>query len=312
MLWYNSTKTATKGIGKGEMSRRLAIVLFLAYPLLWTLLFICHPLISVAIDSLYSMTYTQVHDYVGIDNYVTVLTNSSYNQAILNSVYYMLAAIVQVTLSLVLALIICDIKHSVVYRVCLTVPYFINGIAIGYIFKLFYTHGYVLDTILHILGFGNLPYWLRDQSINNFSLMFASVWRYTGLSLIVFIGAILSIDRKLYEIADLYGANELDRFHYIIWPAIRRVFLIVMFLSIVSSLSEFELPYAITAGGSNGTATYMTLIYHIAFTERKVGIASAMTVLLLLQIIVFSCLLYGIWKIIERCIGNKQELERNA
>lgn len=64
----------------------------------------------------------------------------------------------------------------------------INGIAVGYIFKLFYTRGYVLDTLLGIIGVNTelLPFWLRDQAINNWALAFASVWRYTGLSLIIF------------------------------------------------------------------------------------------------------------------------------
>ena len=77
-------------------------------------------------------------------------------------------------------------------------PYLINGIAIGFIFKFFYTRGYVFDTVLQWCGFelDNLPYWLRDQSINNISLVATSVWRYFGQNMVLFIGAIMSVDAE--------------------------------------------------------------------------------------------------------------------
>ena len=83
-------------------------------------------------------------------------------------------------------------------------PYLISGIAIGFIFKFFYTRGFVLDTILQWCGFklDNLPYWLKDQSINNWSLVATSVWRYFGQNMVLFIGAIMSVDADLYEAAE--------------------------------------------------------------------------------------------------------------
>lgn len=75
-------------------------------------------------------------------------------------------------------------------------PFLVNGIAIGYIFKFFYTRGFVLDTVLQAIGIPleSLPYWLRDQSVNNWSLVFTSVWKYCGQNMVLFIGAIASID----------------------------------------------------------------------------------------------------------------------
>lgn len=84
-------------------------------------------------------------------------------------------------------------------------PYLIDGIAIGFIFKFFYTRGFVFDTVLQWCGFqlDNLPYWLKDQSVNNWSLVGSSVWRYFGQNMVLFIGAIMSVDDSLYEAADL-------------------------------------------------------------------------------------------------------------
>lgn len=278
-----------KGKGCGGLMRKTSIfsvLFFVCIPIGLLILFTYIPFINVIIDSFYKKSYTSDYGYVGLDNYITVINNPDYKAAFGNSIYYITAAFIQDGLAFVLALFLCNKRFSGFFKALITLPYMINGMAIGYIFKLFYTHGYVLDSILGRLGFevNSLPYWLRDQSINNWALAFASVWRYTGLSLVVFIGAIGSIDRSIFEAASIDGANDLALFKHIIWPNIKKVVLLDLFLSVVSSLSEYELPYAIASGGANGTATYMTYIYKLAFNDRKIGLASAMAVILLLQI----------------------------
>ena len=57
-----------------------------------------------------------------------------------------------------------------------------------------------------------MPYWLKTQGLNNVSLVGTSVWRYLGQNMVLFIGAIMSIDTELYEAADLDGANKFQQF----------------------------------------------------------------------------------------------------
>ena len=102
-------------------------------------------------------------------------------------------------------------------------PYLINGIAIGFIFKFFYTRGFVFDTVLQWCGFqlDNLPYWLKDQSVNNWSLVGSSVWRYFGQNMVLFVGAIMSVDDSLYEAADLDGASYFTIYSKILLPLLK-------------------------------------------------------------------------------------------
>ena len=181
----------------------------------------------------------------------------------------------------------------------LFLPYLINGIAIGYIFRIFFSHGSILDSVIGTIGISKdtLPYWLRDQNINNWMLAGVSVWRYLGLSYIIFIGAISSINPNCLKASSLDGAGKIRQFQYVVWPSIKKVVLINLLLSVVSSLSEFEIPYAVASGGANGTGTYMTLIYHIAFNERKIGLASALTVTLLCHLILMCCALVTFYRL---------------
>lgn len=299
------------------MNKQKKSVVFLIIPLLFLLLFTIFPFLSNVRNSFYSMSYTQNNGFVGLENYNILLNNSEFQEALYNSFYYTVAAIVQVLIALIMAVILADKKRNSIYKAFIFAPYLINGIAIGYIFRVFFSRGSVFDTILGLFGIvlDSLPYWLRDQEINNWVLAFVSVWRYTGLSFIIFLGAIQSIEKNSLYAAKLDGVNAITQFVYIIWPNIKRVVLLNLFLSIVSSLSEFEIPYAVASGGANGTATYMILIYRIAFIERKIGLASAMTVTLLCQIIVicwaFIVTKKTIKKIRERGLYFERKVKKN-
>ena len=220
----------------------------------------------------------------------------------LEMLYYMVGSVVQVALALYFATIFCfKVKGENLWKGFIFFPYLINGIAIGFIFKFFYTRGFVLDTVLQAIGFDleNLPYWLKDQSINNWSLVFTSVWRYMGSNMVLFLGAMMSVDNTLYEAASLDGANKWQTFRYIILPSIKTIVTLNIILSITGSLSAFEPPYVITSG-ANGTATFFVVMNDIAHTSQKVGLASAMAVFLLVVIFIAKFIQDALFKYIFR------------
>lgn len=69
----------------------------------------------------------------------------------------------------------------------------------------------------------NLPYWLKDTRINNISVAATSIWRYMGQQMVLFIGAIMSVDSSLYEAAAIDGANGWAKFRYVILPSIKTI-----------------------------------------------------------------------------------------
>ena len=242
--------------------------------------------------SFYKMKYTTPVDkrqFVGRENYLDVFRRKDCFSALKLSLYYIAGALIQLVIALYLATILSfKTRCGGLFKGLMFFPFLISGIAIGFIFKFFYTRGFVLDTILQWCGFklDNLPYWLKDQSINNWSLVATSVWRYFGQNMVLFIGAIMSVDADLYEAAELDGANKFQQFKHIILPSIKTIITLNVILSITGSLSAFEQPYVIT-DGANGTGTYFVIMNEIAHVSQKVGLASAMAVVLLL--IIFAC-----------------------
>lgn len=270
----------------------LVMIAFMVVPLLLLLVFTYIPFAETVKFSFFNMKYVGVRKFVGFKNYAKVFSRSDCFGALKLSLYYMGGSVVQLTLALYLATILSfKVKGGNLFKGFMFFPFLINGIAIGFIFKFFYTRGFVFDTVLQWCGFEleNLPYWLKDRSINNISLVGTSVWRYFGQNMVLFIGAIMSVDGELYEAAMLDGANRFQQFKYIILPSIKTIFVLNVILSISGSLSAFEPPFVIT-DGANGTGTYFVVMHEIAHTQQKVGLASAMAVVLLLIIFTVTIL----------------------
>lgn len=270
----------------------LVMLAFLIIPMVLLMVFTYIPFAEMVKFSFYNMKYIGARKFVGWKNYIKVFSRKDCFGALKLSLYYMGGSVVQLSLALYLATILSfKVKGGDVFKGFMFFPFLINGIAIGFIFKFFYTRGFVFDTVLQWCGFqlDSLPYWLKDRSINNISLVGTSVWRYFGQNMVLFIGAIMSVDNELYEAAMLDGANKFQQFRYIIMPSIKTIFVLNVILSISGSLSAFEPPYVIT-DGANGTGTYFVVMHEIAHTQQKVGLASAMAVVLLLIIFAVTIL----------------------
>lgn len=297
------TVKTKKSFGEWFKSRKgqkvFVIIAFMTLPLLLLAVFTYIPFIEMFKFSFYDMTYLKVKDFVGFENYIDVFTRDDCFASLKLALFYIGGGIIQLALALFFATILCfKTRGSAVFKGFLFFPYLISGIAIGFIFKFFFTRGFVFDTVLGWLGFNleSLPYWLKDMSVNNFSLAGTSVWRYMGQAMVLFLGAMMSVDQTLYEAAAIDGANSWHKFKYIMLPSIKSVVVLNIILSVSGSLSAFEPPYVIT-NGSFGTATYFVIMNKLAHVSQKVGLASAMAIVLFILIFIAT--------ILQKLIMNK-------
>lgn len=284
------SKSFTQWIRSGKVNRRLVIFTFMLVPVTLLIVFTYIPFAEMIGFSFYDMKYIGDREFVGLQNYIEVFTREDCFNALKLSLYYFAASFVQLGLALYFATVLSfKTKGGGVFKGLMFFPYLVCGIAVGFIFKFFYTRGFVLDTVLQWCGFelDQLPYWLKDTSINNISVAATSVWRYMGQNMVMFIGAIMSVDSSLYEAATIDGANGWQKFRYIILPNIKTIIVLNMILSITGSLSVFEPPYVIT-GGNFGTGTYFVIMNELAHESQKVGLASAMAVVLLIIIMIVT------------------------
>lgn len=264
--------------------------MFLLVPILLLVLFTYIPVANMFWYSLTSWDgLDKTKDFVGIDNYVEVFTRPELFSVFVVSLYYLAGSFVQMALALYFATILSfSTRFRNLFKGILFFPYLINGVAIGLIFMYFFKAGGTLDTILTLIhADGLIQQWTGNPDVVNFSLAGASVWRYMGLNFVLFLGAIQSIPGQVYEAAELDGANRWHQFRYIIAPSIKPIIGLSFILAISGSLAVFEIPFIMT-GGANGSTTFVIKTMSLAFQFSKVGLASAMAVVLLVIVLLLT------------------------
>ena len=267
------------------------VILFLIIPIALLVVFTYLPLFDMVGYSFFKWNGTSKQKtWIGLNNYIEVFTRPEYLKVLKTSIYYFIGSIVQIILALFFATILnYKIKGRNFFKGVIFFPSLLNGVAIGLIFLLFYKGGGTLDSVLTMLGIPQqaLPLWLGDVALVNISLVFVSVWRYMGQNMVMFNGAIQSVNTELLEAASLDGANKWQQFWYIILPNIKTIVSLNLILAVKGAISVYEIPMIMT-NGANQSATFVMKTLDTAFTSRKIGLASAMGVVLLIFIMIVT------------------------
>lgn len=273
-----------------KKQQKVVAFLFLLVPVALTIVFGYLPFVSMVEYSFMRWDGMGEKEFIGFKNYVDALTRPENYRVFKVALYYLVASVVQIALALFFATILSfNLKGKSFFKGVLFFPYLINGVAIGLIFLYFFRDTGTLNTFLKFLGFKGDTLWLTDPKIVNWSIAFTSVWRYMGYNMIMFLGAIQSIPSEIYEAAELDGANYWDVFWHIILKTIMPIVKLMVILSITGSLSAFETPYIMTGGG-NGSETFVIRTVDTAFKYNKIGLASAMAIILTIIVLVVTAI----------------------
>ncbi|MGN0143505.1 MAG: carbohydrate ABC transporter permease [Clostridium sp.] len=277
-------------------------ILFLMVPVLLLTVFTYLPAITMAG---YSFTdwdgISKVKNFVGLKNYKTIFSDVKYFEPLFVSIYYLIASFVQIALGVGVAYLVSfGCRGSNIFKSIYFFPSLINSVAIGFIFIFFLRPGSTLDTVLSVLHLDGLIHlWLQDPKIINVSMAGVSVWRYVGYNIVMFAAAMASISPDILEAARVDGANRWQQLIHIIIPGISTILGLQLFLALTGAISAFETPYIMTGGG-NGSMTFIIQTVNYAFNNHRVGLASAMAMILLaLCIIIVS---------IQKLVFRKKEV----
>jgi multiple sugar transport system permease protein len=267
--------------------KKIIIGVFLFIPVALLMLLCISPVAQMIFYSLTDWNgYSRKFKFVLFRNYIQIFTNPEQVAVLKTSLYYIGGTFLQTILALYFATVLSfHIKVKNFFKACLFFPYLVNGVAIGFIFLLFYEKNGMLDFFLKTVGLGKIvTKWLGNPAVVNFSLVGASIWRYMGFSFVIFVGAVSSVPQEIYEAAEIDGTSGWQKFMYIIIPSISQVVFINFIVNLSGALSIYELPYIMTAG-TNGSRTFVMNILDTAFRFNKYGLASAMSVFLLALIL---------------------------
>ncbi len=274
-----------------KQQKVLTSILFLVVPMALLLVFNYLPAMNMFF---YSFTkwdgFGPIDKFVGLQNYLDIFTKPDYFSVFGVSFFYFTGAMVQLALALYFATLVSfKLRFKNLFKGILYFPSLINGVAVAFTFLYFFQPDGGLDTVVRLFGVNpaDMPLWLGDRHLVNISLAAVSIWRYMGFNFVLFVGAIQSIPADIYEASEIDGAGRWQQFLYIILPGIRPILALSAILAVRGALSAFEIPYVMT-GGMNGSATFVIQTVNTAFKLNKVGLASAMAVILLVLIIIVT------------------------
>mgnify|MGYP006272165131 CR=1 FL=1 len=277
----------TKKKLKGSFDQTLAPMLFLTPNLLIFGLFIVVPAISGLRIALYDWSILGDKSFVGLANFVELVHDPMFWRTFWNTLRYVLLVVPLLTVSaLGIALLTTENYRGISwFRGSYYLPTMLSLIIVGIIWR------WILGDQLGILNYairlvgGEAVPWLTTPITANMSLVFISVWMFTGFYMVMFIGGLQAIPDDLFAAAAIDGASSSQVFWRIKLPLIRPTMLVVLVLATINAFKAFELIYTLTKGGP-GSATKMLVqnIYQVAFEEDRMGYASAMAVMLMIAI----------------------------
>ncbi|MBZ9686529.1 sugar ABC transporter permease [Clostridium estertheticum] len=277
-----------------KMQKKILLVVFLFIPTILMLLFMVYPLIKLLCLSVTSWDgISSTKTFVGLKNFNKIIFDSPDVWASLkNNGVYFVFHLAFIPIELFIAFLLDNrVRCSKMFKTIVFLPYIVNGVAVACMFAFLYSsQDGVLNGLLHFFHMNSIS-WLSDPKIVNFSLAGVSLWRFSGIHIILFLAAFQSLSNDMIEASIIDGASTFKQFYYIVLPNIKGVIEIVLFLNIRGALMVFDIPYVMTSGGPGTSSSTFTLeTVNTAFKYASFGRASAMAVVLMLIIIVLSIL----------------------
>ncbi|CAH0123795.1 Lactose transport system permease protein LacF [Microbacterium sp. Bi98] len=237
-----------------------------------------------------------VWDFVGVQNFIDVLTDSSSLRAIGNTLLLtLIVTVMQNLLGLVLALgLNTTVKSRYVLRLVFFLPVVLTPIVAGFLWKYLLSPTGTVNTVLDSMGLHSLAQdWLGNPNIALFSICAAIIWQGTGYSMVIYLAGLQGIPEDLLEAASLDGAGAWRRTFSVVIPLLNGSIVINVLLALTGNLKQFDTVYAMTNGGPAGsTETMATIVYKTAFQYNLFPTALAQGVLLTLIVGVIAVTQY--------------------
>jgi multiple sugar transport system permease protein len=234
--------------------------------------------------SLYNVRPYLGDQWVGLDNYRTIVTDQVFRQAIWHTVVLAGGTTAgSLLLGFALALLLeGQARYLWFVRSAAFLPVVTTMAAVAEVWRIIYypaANG-TLNGLLHWVGLGPEPFLASERS-SLLSIMGVGIWRGAPYDMMIFIAGLAAVDRTLYEAAAVDGAGTLRRLRSVTLPALRPVFTILFTLAAIRGLRVFTEIYLLTNGAPNGSSeVLMTLIYKLGLQQNNLGVAAAGSVVL--------------------------------
>jgi raffinose/stachyose/melibiose transport system permease protein len=274
---------------------RATIVIFLAPAVILFITFLVYPILRSIYFSMFDWNgLGPAVDFVGLANFKDILGDAVFRKAVANCFLIVaLSLSIQIPVALALAIMVGrDLPGRAFFRMIFFVPYVLSEVITGIIWMSLFNadpeRGLINALLVLIPGVGPQNF-LSDTRQVVFCIFIVLTWKYFGLHMLLFLAGLQNIPREVEEAASMDGANRWQLTRHITVPMLGTTISTVVLLSVLGSLTQFNLVWVMTGGGPVNASEFMaTYMYRFGFKRFLLGYGSAVALVMLAICLIFS------------------------
>ncbi|RKX83614.1 MAG: sugar ABC transporter permease [Spirochaetes bacterium] len=268
-------------------NRRRMGLLFILPAVLYLLVFLIIPIATAIVISLTKYSILSSPQFIGFKNYIRIFSMPTFwNSLQVTGLYIVMRLTGIILLSFFMALAINqNLPGGSFFQAVYFMPYVFPLAVTSIIWKLFYQPFGLIEQFTNFIGLEPI-FWLTSANTALLGITITTVWSAAGYYSIIILAGLQTIPKDVLEAAEIDGANRIRRFIHIILPYLKPTIFFILVVGTINSIRGFP-PFLIMTGGGPGNATRVIglMIYEYGFVHLKMGVGSAMSVILLVIIL---------------------------
>ncbi len=257
-----------------------------------------YPILNALYTSLFKKKLLSLKPptFIGLDNYIYLLQSPDFWNSIRATMVFTLGTFIpMVIFSLIFAQFIVSRKRfQKFFQMAYYSPAVLSSVVVAAIWLLIFDpRGLSNQLVNFIMNTPGIDHkWLANASMVQISTMLVYFWKYVGYFTIIFVVGLTSIPKSIYEAARIDGVNSWTGFWYITLPLLKPTTILVSIMAMLQCLKTFSTQYLFTQGGAPiGPINVVTLnLYNTAIRDHRIGLASAMSIILFVIMLFFTWL----------------------
>ena len=278
-----------------KVQDNLTIALFLAPAFALFLVFLVYPIFRSLYYSLFNWNgLGPAVDFVGLDNFRQIVTDKIFLTAVGNGILIVVLSLaIQLPFSLALSIMVGrDLPGRAFFRTIFFLPYVLSEVITAIIWMGLFSpdpsQGLINALLVLIPGVQPQTF-LSDPNQVMACVFIVLTWKYFGLHMLLYMAGLQSIPREIEEAALIDGANTWQMIRNITIPLLSGTIGTTIYLSVLGSLTQFNLVWIMTKGGPvNASEVMATYMYRFGFVRFQLGYGSAVALVMLLICLAFS------------------------
>ncbi|ALE07966.1 sugar ABC transporter permease [Arthrobacter sp. ERGS1:01] len=276
--------------GWGGLKRRLAPYGFVSPTVILMFVLMLVPIVMViGYSFMNNVIMTKHPKFVGLDNYVTILTDSVFHTALANTLIFTFASVAaHIVLGLLFAMLLnsplLGTRFKALFRAVYVLPWLFTVAIIAVLWRLLLDPNGVINFLLMNAGIIDSKIeWLSSPGTALFAVTFINIWAGYPFYMVSILAGLQGIPKDLYEAATVDGANGFQKFLHVTLPQLKPIIISMAMLDLIWTSQQFALIWMTTGGGPiNVTEMLSTYTYKLAFSQYQFSLASASAVVILL------------------------------